>query len=397
MKIAMTHTRYSYVGGVERYIYTLVDRLLDAGHEVHYFCHFWDKDADPRIRFHRIPNPFKQLRFMKVWSFDRWSEKQVARSQFDIVHGFTKTGVQDVYTDGSGCLLDYQEYSLKEGGTSPFVQRLRRMSPHQGVIEKIEKRRFSEGNFRRIVAMSDFAQEQICRRYGLSHDRVEVIYNGIDLRHFNMEKREQLRAPLRERLNYGPEDVVALLVGNDYRRKGVHTLIQAAARIRDRGGLPAGQKLQIAVVGKERQAREQELYHFARSLGVASHVRFFGPQREISDWHAMSDVHVLPTRFDIFGNVVLEALAMGVPTICSSQAGAAEVLTEGCGIVQQDPRDAEELERALFAICGDRETRARMAQAAPKVAEQYSWDRHFASMLELYEQVAQEKKSMAGA
>ena len=81
---------------------------------------------------------------------------------------------------------------------------------------------------------------------------------------------------------------------------------------------------------------------------------------------------------------------------CSSQAGAAEVLTEACGIVQEDPRDAEELERALLAICGDRARREQMAAAAPEVAAQYSWDRHFTSMLELYEEVAREKAVAAG-
>ena len=85
MKIAISHTRYSFVGGVEKYIYSLVERLLDAGHEVHYFCHFWEKDADPRIRFHRVPNPFKAFRFMKVWSFDRWSQWQIANEDFDVV------------------------------------------------------------------------------------------------------------------------------------------------------------------------------------------------------------------------------------------------------------------------------------------------------------------------
>ena len=56
MRIAVTHTRYTDFGGVERTIASLVRRYLDAGHEVHYFCHFVDGEADPRVVFHKVPN-----------------------------------------------------------------------------------------------------------------------------------------------------------------------------------------------------------------------------------------------------------------------------------------------------------------------------------------------------
>jgi UDP-glucose:(heptosyl)LPS alpha-1,3-glucosyltransferase len=393
MKIAITHTRYSLVGGVEKYIYSLVERLLDAGHEVHYFCHFWEKDADPRIRFHKILNPFKAIRVLKVWSFDRWSEWQVNKDEFDIVHGFTKTTHQDVYTDGSGCLLDYQEYSLKEGDGSALMQKLKRMSPHQKLVERIEEDRFTRGNFRRIVTMSIFAQEQICRRYGLAREEVEVIYNGIDLRNFNPLLTEQHRVPMRKQLNYTDNDVVALLVGNDYRRKGVVTLMEALKIIEDRGGLLDGRNLQVAVVGKERHKREKELYLKAQDMGLNGRIRFYGPQRNIAQWHAMSDLHILPSRFDIFGNVVLEAMAMGVPAIVSVKAGAAEVVKNSeTGYVLQDPRDAEELASLILkAVGASRDQLQVLGDNARLEAEKYSWERHFDRMLEIYQEVIEAK------
>src|SRR5205823_4901617 len=113
MKIAITHTRYTRIGGVEGYIRDLVLRLLDAGHEVHYFAQWWDEDADNRIKFHRIPNPWKPIRFLKVRSYDRAVSSMVKLEDFDVVHGFSKSSRQDVYTDGSGTLEDYQTYSLE--------------------------------------------------------------------------------------------------------------------------------------------------------------------------------------------------------------------------------------------------------------------------------------------
>lgn len=399
MKVAITHTRYSYVGGVEKYIYSLVQRLLDSGHEVHYFCHFWEDGADPRIHFHKIPNPFKAFRYLKVWSFNRWSEEAVKAADFDIVHGFTKTAHQDIYTDGSGCLLDYQEYSINEGESSALLQAVKRLSPHQRLVEGLEAERFKRGSFRRIVTMSRFAQEQILRRYRLDKSEVEVVYNGIDLAQFDLARRPAMRAEMRKRLNYSDDDVVALIVANDYRRKGLITLLEAARQIKDAGGLPDGRQLRVAIVGKERKAREKELYAQALALGLHHHARFFGPQRDIAEWHALSDVHVLPTRFDIFGNVVLEAMAMAVPTIVSRMAGAAEVVVPGqTGYVLQNPKDPEELAQLLLKTCGaGADALSRMGEAAHREAQRYSWELHFKRMMEIYESVCAEKTLSKGA
>ena len=70
MRVAITHTRFQEVGGVERYIYGLCQRLIDAGHEIHYFCHFWNEEPEG-ITFHKIPYIFKPLRWAKVLAFDR--------------------------------------------------------------------------------------------------------------------------------------------------------------------------------------------------------------------------------------------------------------------------------------------------------------------------------------
>lgn len=395
MKIAITHTRYSFVGGVEKYLFSLVKRLLNEGHEVHYFCHFWEAEADSRIQFHKISNIFKPFRALKVWSFDRWSRAAIEAGDYDLVHGFTKTGKQDIYTDGSGCLKAYQEYSLKEGQSSPFspwVASLKKLSLHQRIVEKLERERFTRGHFRRILAMSKFAQRQICRRYDVTEDEVKVIYNGVDFDDFNPTGREGLRAEFRQRLNYSDKEVVALIVGNDYRRKGVETLIQATKLIKEAGGLPDGRQFRVAIVGKEKQKYEMRLYDLAQKLALHRDVRFFGPQRNIAEWHVLSDLHVLPTRFDIFGNVILEAMAMGRPTIVSSMAGAAEVVKEGeTGLILTDPKDAKALKELIMELACSKQNLLEKGENAKREAQWYSWDRHFKQILQFYQEVKAEK------
>jgi len=393
MKVAITHTRYCFKGGVERYIFDLVKRLLDAGHEVHYFCHFWDDHVDPRVKLHKVPNAWKQIRFMKVWSFDRWISQRVRREDFDIVHGFSKTSYQDIYTDGSGCLLDYQGYSIGEAGGSKLKQTLKRKSWHQKQILAIEGRRFSRGNFHKIVVMSDLVGDQIKSRYGLNDEEVVTVYNGIDTERFHPRNVERWDDEYRERNVIPKSAFVVLCVANDYRRKGVPQLIEAA-RIAQERGMPDGRALRVAVVGKDRHAYEVELSKHARDVGLRDVVKFYGPQDQIDRWHAMADFFVLPTRFDAFGNVVLEAMATGVPTLVSAKAGAAEVVDEGkTGWVLNDPDDVQLIAAKILELAGDREQRRAMGQAGRAAAETYSWDVHFERMLALYEEVAEQKRA----
>jgi UDP-glucose:(heptosyl)LPS alpha-1,3-glucosyltransferase len=396
MKVAITHTRYIFKGGVERYIYDLVKRLLEAGHEVHFFCHFWDKEVDPRVHLHRVPNTWKHIRFMKVWSYDRWLTRHVKRGEWDVVHGFSKSSYQDIYTDGSGCLADYQAYSIDHAGGGKLKQRMRRSSLHQRTVAAIEARRFDRGNFAKVVAMSDLAGEQIKQRYSLTPEEVVTVYNGVDIERFHPRVREQQRAEYMARINVPADGFVALCIGNDYRRKGVATLIEAARIVQERGGLPGDRPLRVAVVGKERHHREHELSQLAKDKGVYDLVKFYGPQDLVERWHGLSDTFVLPTRFDAFGNVILEAMASGVPPIVSNKAGAAEVVSHGeTGFVLEDPEDATKVAEHLIQLAGDEALRQRMGAAARTAAEGYSWDHHFETMLALYEQVAAQKGAPA--
>lgn len=395
MKIAITHTRYIARGGVERYIYDLVRRLLAEGHEVHFFCHFWDDEVLPDVVLHRIPNHWKAVRFMKVRHYDAWLREHVRREDFDIVHGFSKSSSQDIYTDGSGCLLDYQAYSIAEGRGGTLRRTLKRHGLYQREVLAIEKRRHKRGNFLRIVTMADLCKDQIQRRYGLNDNEVVTIYNGIDTERFQPSHRAALGAEARERFGIPADAFVALCIGNDYHRKGVPTLIDTAELLK-REGFAGDRKPLIAVVGNERPAMLAEIKADIESRGLADIIQIFGPQKEIDAWHALSDAFVLPTRFDAFGNVVLEALATGVPPIVARAAGAAELIEHDVnGWVLEDPRDAQTIAGHLRALAADPGLAQRMGQAARSTAEQCSWERHFQSMLALYDEVASEKKQLA--
>lgn len=375
MRVAITHTRFQEVGGVERYIYEFCQRLIAAGHEIHYFCHFWQEEPDG-IFFHKIPYFFKPLRWAKVLAFDRLTRRAIQRhGPFDIVHGFTKTSHQDIYTDGSGCLQDFQAYSMNR---STWRRHLGRITPHQQAVLAIQRARFTRGNFKRIITVSALVKEQICRRYGLTDQEVEVVYNGIDLERFHPGNIEKHRGAVRAELELADDVPVVLFVANDYERKGLATLLRALKQLDGAVCL---------VIGKERPHREQRFVQLAEDLGIAARVRFLGVRPDIEKYYAASDLSCLPTYFDAFGMVVLEAMATGIPSIITKTAGAAEIIVEGeTGSVLPDPDDDQTL-TGLMRPFMDLAVAQKAGRRARKECLQFSWDSHFDRILEIYDEV----------
>jgi UDP-glucose:(heptosyl)LPS alpha-1,3-glucosyltransferase len=377
VRIAFTHPRASDVGGVERQAHSLAQALLDAGHEVHFFCQRADASVDPRIAIHRISSPLRPIRWFKVWWFDRACERAVAASgRFDLVQGFGKTSRQDVYYDGSGCLADFQGWSIDGAIASGWRRRLRRASAHQRVVARIERARYTRGNYRRVLAISELVRQQILDRYGLPPRDVETLYPGVDLERFAPDPaaRERTRAVL----GIGGDTPLVAFLGSDYRRKGVDTLIAALAR------LPEAHAF---VIGGDRADRRAAFERDAAAAGLAARIHWLGVQPDPQRWLAAADLMLFPTRFDAFGSAVLEALACGVPAVVSRRAGAAELIRDGkTGAVLDALGDGE----AWAAAAGpflDPARRAELRALAREDAERHPWRAHLERVIEVYREL----------
>ncbi|HKA14690.1 MAG TPA: glycosyltransferase family 4 protein [Myxococcota bacterium] len=377
MRIALTHPRASDVGGVERQAHSVAQALLDAGHEVHFFCQRADGSIDPRIAVHRISNPLRPVRWFKVWWFDRACERAVAAAgPFDLVHGFGKTSRQDVYFDGSGCLADFQIWSIDAAIGSPWRRRLRRASLHQRVVARIECARYTRGNYRRVLAISELVRRQILDRYRLPPEDVERLYPGVDLDRFAPDP--AARAHARRALGVGDGVPLLAFLGSDYRRKGIDTLLAAVAR------LPGAHAF---VIGAERAGPRTRFEADARAAGIAGRVHWLGVRPDPQRWLAAADLMLFPTRFDAFGSAVLEALACGVPAVVSRRAGAAELVSEGKTGSALDALDDGAAWAAAARPFLDRARRDELRALARESAEHHPWSRHAERVLEVYREL----------
>jgi len=167
-----------------------------------------------------------------------------------------------------------------------------------------------------------------------------------------------------------------IAVGRLIHQKGYDILLQALHRLKD----DIDFECQILGLGELREELEQQL----RMLGLENHVHFAGWQDNPFAVMREADVFVLPSRWEGFGNVIVEAMALGLPVVAAHCNGSPGwILEEGQSGLLVSPEDDQALYRALRKINADPELRQRLGEAARKRSEDFSVDRIGQKFLEV--------------
>jgi UDP-glucose:(heptosyl)LPS alpha-1,3-glucosyltransferase len=360
MRVALVIERFEpESGGAEGVAWQVAGELARAGDEVHVVARRAAPLAGVTPHPVRVPALWQPLR---VYAFSRAAARAAPRGDYDAVYSFSRTLHQDVYRAGAGSHLDY----LRRRYRAPARQ-LRRLSPRHALLADLERRVFADAS-QLVVCNSEMVRGEIARRHAVEPRRLVLIRNGVELERFSgaANARERLRSELR-----AGDSVVFLLAGSGFARKGVDTALRALARAR----LPA----QLWVAGADPSERWRRL---ADALGVAGRVRFLGFRHDLPALYGAADALLLPTRYDAFANVCLEAAAAGLPVLTSGANGAAE-LFRASGLVVEDAEDVAGFAAALETLA-ERGTRLRLGDAARAVAAAHGWPAHVAKLRALF-------------
>jgi UDP-glucose:(heptosyl)LPS alpha-1,3-glucosyltransferase len=360
MKILIIARPFSFHGGVETATSGLIGALVTHGHDVHRAGPGRQPPhaglTDHPLRVPPLPSAFRALALAAVAS-------RIARTRdWDVVQSHERTLTQDIYRAGEGCHRGYLD-ALGAG----TARRLR----HR-VMLALERRVFARTP--EVVAISRAGGDEIARLYGVPTARLSVVYNGVDLERFHPRRRDLHRSAARAEAGVSADAWALLFAGSGFERKGLDVAIGALAALGDRAS-------RLVVIGRGDEARYRQL---AQQAGVADRVVWLGVRADIERWYAAADVLVLPTRYEPFGNVHLEALAAGLPVVTSRVAGGAEVIDARCGAAV-DARSAQEFAAAVAAL------RARPAgdvrAAARAAAEPFTFARQVAGLEDVYKRV----------
>jgi glycosyltransferase involved in cell wall biosynthesis len=233
----------------------------------------------------------------------------------------------------------------------------------------------------RLVAVSNLVAKQL--EVFLGRSDAVVIPNTVDLGRFNPEKRLARRPELRSEFHIVENEFVLLLIGNDWKKKGLDSTLRALGAL---GDLP----LRLIVAGKD----DVGLYRTAlQRLGLEDKVHFAEPSPDVLKFYALADLYVGPSLEDGFNLPILEAMACGLPVIASIYTGASENIADGRnGMTLRDPLDDATLASLIRQLYQDSGLRQRIAKgAADFVQENCGWDQNAAKTRELLEAILSER------
>jgi glycosyltransferase involved in cell wall biosynthesis len=211
-----------------------------------------------------------------------------------------------------------------------------------------------------------------------------VIRYGVDVQAFSVTRRLAERSAARKHFELSDEDFAVLLIGNDWRTKGLAALLQSLALIRE---LP----WKLLVVGGDVRDPYDKMIH---DYEIANRVIFLPPAVDVMQFYAATDAYVGPSLEDAYGLPIIEAMACGLPVVASSRAGAHEIITDGDdGIILRDPQNAEELAAALYSLITNPVLCAELGARAARTAQNHTWDRNAEHTWKWLNEVALNKKA----
>jgi glycogen synthase len=219
----------------------------------------------------------------------------------------------------------------------------------------------------RLITCSDYMRGHVARVFGVPARRITAIPNGIDPAELEPAESQDL-AQLRERFA-APEDLLVLLVGRLVYEKGFHLALDALAPV-----VKARRNVRFVVAGTG--TAEAELKKQARRLGLGRYGTFLGWMGDdtLHSLYKVADLCIVPSIYEPFGLVALEAMASGCLCVVADTGGLREVVPDDETVGLRFPvKDADALQAVLERILTDDDVRAQMVAEAREHVLQFDW------------------------
>jgi len=250
-----------------------------------------------------------------------------------------------------------------------------------------EKEREVMGFVDRIIAATPAEQAQLQWLYGTDLNKIATIPPGVDLNRFHpidlREARQRVSVPL--------EDRMILFVGRIEPLKGIDTLMRAIAILR--ANCPADAPcLYLAIIGGDpddpshENAEMERLKRMRVELGIEKVVTFLGAkdQDRLQYYYSAAEVVVMPSHYESFGMVALEAMACGTPVIASEVGGLAFLVQDGETGFHVEDQNAPALAGKLSLLLDDSALRQQLGRQAVAYAQEFAWPQIAAQLLGVF-------------
>ncbi len=366
-------------GSQTRYAYQLIRALARIDHVNQYTVFFnslrrqlpgqdWFRDSlnNPNFSYvmSRVPNTgspwLKRLRSRVIWP---WIGRRLG------IECFHSTAQRMMYSGRARSVLTVHDVA---GLFHPEYYPATRVTREQNRTVVKDMRRADV-----VLASSQHTQADILRLLALPSERVRPVLLGVDQDQFHPVRDQASIARVKDK--YGIHGPYLLHVGDLVFRKNLTRLVQIYARLKKERNIPH----QLVLAGK-RNYGSKDLYELPASIGVGTDVLFpgFVDERDLPALYSGATVFAYPSLYEGFGLPLLEAMACGVPIVCSSASCLVEVV--GDAAIVLDPADDDGWYQALDRVVRREDVRLDLSERGPSRVKEFSWDRTAAQTLSAY-------------
>jgi UDP-glucose:(heptosyl)LPS alpha-1,3-glucosyltransferase len=303
MKLAIAIFRYFPYGGLQRDMKFIAEEAIKRGHEVTIFCGDWQSDKIPGADI-RVINTFVFFNIAGVRRFVKAFEKIFNRDEFDLLLGFNKMPGLDVYFAGDTCFAE------KAYGDRSWFYRL---APRTRLYLGYEESVLGDRGVKQIFCLVPQQVQSLARWYSTSKDKVTFLPPGISKTHINCKNPQEAKTKLLTDLSVDQSAKIILCLGSGFRTKGVDISINCFLEFAKQD-----HNTVLLIAGGDDPEQYQQQ---AKKLGIDKKVFFVGNQFAVADLLHSADLLLHPARYELAGNVILEAMLCGCPVLVSSQSG----------------------------------------------------------------------------
>ena len=360
-------------GGLARHVRKLSEALVELDVDVHVLTR-GNEESPPEedvggVSIHRVREP---TRPSDLGEFVAWVERMNSdmlaagvelgdRHEFEVVHGhdWLVAMACDHLARRFGAALVTTIHATEHGRHQGWVDK-----HPQSYIHGVE--RWITNRAERVIACSYYMREQIADIFGVDEEKVSVIPNGIDPGDLQAHDGDELKRLRREFA--APHEKLVLLIGRLVYEKGFQLALEAMPELIERL-----QDVRFLVAGSG--THERELRRQAAELGLMEHGTFLGwiGDDVLHSLYRIADVCVVPSIYEPFGLVALEAMASGCPCIVADTGGLREVVPHEEAGLRFRARDPEALVEVAARVLSDDALGRRLVAEAYEHLRRFDW------------------------
>ncbi len=331
MSLAMVLFRYFPHGGMQSNFLRIAQACMARGHAVDVYTLDWQGERPQGMNIHVLEVQGRQ-NIRRYEAFSVRINEIMQQQSHDLIIGFNRMPGLDLYYAADPCFVE------RVRQTRPWYYPLSARYRH---FKAFETALFQPTSQTRILALTEAQIADYQHHYATQSERFRLLPPSVRPAYRRDDAASSQRQEMRQRLGISGQTRLVLMVGSGFERKGFDRGLRAVAALPE----DIRHQCHILVVGK---GREKPLRRLAGRLGLASQFTLLPASDEVPEMMQAADLMLHPARSESAGAIIVEAIAGGLPVICSGACGYAFHLNQAqAGQVLDEPFDSLQLNETL--------------------------------------------------